>query len=61
MAIRQRLDLYANVRPVHYIPGLPSPVTNPEKMNMILFREATEDVYAGVEWQRGHAGGAQGD
>jgi len=53
VAIRQRLDLYANVRPVHYIPGLPSPVRHPEKMNMVLFREATEDVYAGIEWQAG--------
>lgn len=55
VAIRQRLDLYANIRPVYYIPGLPSPVTNPEKMNMILFREATEDVYAGIEWKAGTA------
>ncbi|GAP63032.1 isocitrate dehydrogenase [Ardenticatena maritima] len=53
VAIRQRLDLYANVRPVYYIPGLPSPVKHPEKMNMVLFREATEDVYAGIEWQAG--------
>ncbi|MBA3533835.1 MAG: isocitrate dehydrogenase (NADP(+)), partial [Ardenticatenales bacterium] len=53
VAIRQNLDLYANIRPVHYIPGLPSPVKHPEKMNMILFREATEDVYAGVEWKAG--------
>lgn len=53
VAIRQRLDLYANIRPVYYIPGLPSPVTHPEKMDMILFREATEDVYAGIEWKAG--------
>ncbi|RME49541.1 MAG: isocitrate dehydrogenase (NADP(+)) [Chloroflexi bacterium] len=53
VAIRQRLDLYANVRPVYYIPGLPSPVRRPENMNMIIFREATEDVYAGIEWQAG--------
>jgi isocitrate dehydrogenase len=53
VAIRQNLDLYANVRPVHYIPGLPSPVKTPEKMHMILFREATEDVYAGIEWKAG--------
>jgi isocitrate dehydrogenase len=53
VAIRQRLDLYANVRPVHYIPGLPSPVSHPENMHMVLFREATEDVYAGIEWQAG--------
>lgn len=53
VAIRQKLDLYANVRPVYYIPGLPSPVKHPETMNLILFREATEDVYAGIEWQAG--------
>ena len=53
VAIRQKLDLYANVRPVHYIPGLPSPVREPENMHMILFREATEDVYAGIEWEAG--------
>ena len=53
VAIRQRLDLYANVRPVPYIKGVPSPVKRPENMDMILFREATEDVYAGVEWRAG--------
>ncbi|MFQ5855462.1 MAG: isocitrate dehydrogenase (NADP(+)) [Anaerolineae bacterium] len=53
VAIRQRLDLYANVRPVYYISGLPSPVRRPENMDMVIFREATEDVYAGVEWQAG--------
>ncbi len=53
VAIRQKLDLYANVRPVHYIEGFPSPVRHPEKMRMVLFREATEDVYAGWEWQSG--------
>ncbi|MGB0388195.1 MAG: isocitrate dehydrogenase (NADP(+)) [Ardenticatenaceae bacterium] len=53
VAIRQRLDLYANVRPVPYINGVPSPVKRPENMDMILFREATEDVYAGVEWRAG--------
>ncbi len=53
VAIRQGLDLYANVRPIYYIPGLPSPVKRPELVNMILFREATEDVYAGIEWPAG--------
>jgi isocitrate dehydrogenase len=53
VAIRQTLDLYANVRPIYWIPGIPSPVKTPEAMNMILFREATEDVYAGIEWQSG--------
>lgn len=55
VAIRQRLDLYANVRPVHYIPGLPSPMRHPERMHMTIFREATEDVYAGIEWPAGSA------
>ena len=53
VAIRQTLDLYANVRPVYYIEGLPSPVREPRHMNVILFREATEDVYAGIEWRAG--------
>jgi isocitrate dehydrogenase len=53
VAIRQSLDLYANVRPIYYIDGLPSPVKTPELVNMILFREATEDVYAGLEWPAG--------
>jgi len=53
VALRQLLDLYACVRPVKYIPGLPSPVKHPERMNLILYRENTEDVYAGIEWQEG--------
>ncbi len=53
VAIRQRLDLYTNVRPVYWISGLPSPVRHPEHMDIVLFREATEDVYAGIEWQAG--------
>lgn len=55
VAIRQRLDLYANVRPVYWIPGIPSPMKAPKRMDMIMFREATEDVYAGIEWQAGTA------
>ena len=51
--LRQRLDLYACVRPVKYIPGTPSPVKNPERVNMVVFRENTEDVYAGIEWREG--------
>lgn len=51
VAIRQALDLYAAVRPSRYIPGVPSPVRQPEKVNMVIFRENTEDVYAGLEWQ----------
>jgi isocitrate dehydrogenase len=51
--LRQRLDLYACIRPVRYIPGTPSPVKRPEKMDMVVFRENTEDVYAGIEWKEG--------
>ncbi len=50
VALRQELDLYACVRPVKYISGVPSPVKKPEKVDMIIFRENTEDVYAGIEW-----------
>jgi len=51
--LRQRLDLYACIRPVKYILGTPSPLKNPEKVNMVVFRENTEDVYAGIEWKAG--------
>jgi isocitrate dehydrogenase len=50
VAIRQNLDLYACIRPLKYIPGVPSPVREPEKVNMIVFRENVEDLYAGIEW-----------
>jgi isocitrate dehydrogenase len=50
VAIRQQLDLYANVRPVKFIPGLPSPLKDPGKVDLVIFRENTEDVYAGIEW-----------
>jgi isocitrate dehydrogenase len=53
VTLRQVLDLYACVRPVKYYQGVPSPVRNPEKMNVIIFRENTEDVYAGIEWPSG--------
>ncbi|MFP8956665.1 isocitrate dehydrogenase (NADP(+)) [Natrialbaceae archaeon A-CW3] len=53
VALRQTLDMYANVRPTYHIDGVPSPVKSPEKMDMITFRENTEDVYAGVEWEAG--------
>ena len=53
VTLRQKLDLYACVRPVYYIPGVPSPVKRPENMDMVIFRENTEDVYAGIEWQQG--------
>src|SRR3970040_1970385 len=51
VSLRQILDLYACVRPVKYYPGVPSPVRHPEKMNVVIFRENTEDVYAGIEWK----------
>ena len=53
VALRQLLDLYACVRPVQYIKGVPNPMKQPEKVNMTVFRENTEDVYSGIEWQRG--------
>jgi len=53
VAIRQMLDLYACVRPVVYIDTVPSPMKHPEKINMVVFRENTEDLYAGIEWQAG--------
>lgn len=51
VALRQRLDLYACVRPIRYIDGVPSPMRRPERVNMVVFRENTEDVYAGIEWE----------
>src|SRR6202050_908928 len=53
VALRQILDLYCCVRPVKYYKGVPSPVKHPERMDVVLFRENTEDVYAGVEWEQG--------
>src|SRR5664279_3162457 len=53
VALRQILDLYGCVRPVKYYKGIPSPVKNPERMNIVIFRENTEDVYAGIEWKQG--------
>ncbi len=50
VAIRKALDLYANVRPSRYFTGVPSPIKHPERVNMVVFRENTEDVYAGIEW-----------
>jgi isocitrate dehydrogenase len=50
VTLRQVLDLYACVRPVRYIPGTPSPMAEPDKMDIVIFRENTEDVYAGIEW-----------
>ena len=51
--LRQRLDLYSCIRPVKYITGIPSPMKHPEKVDMVVFRENTEDVYAGIEWKAG--------
>lgn len=53
VAIRQKLDLYACVRPVKYIEPVPSPMKNPQMIDMVIFRENTEDLYAGIEWQAG--------
>ena len=51
VAMRQGLDLYVCLRPIEYFNGVPSPLKNPEKTNMVIFRENTEDIYAGIEWQ----------
>jgi isocitrate dehydrogenase len=51
VALRQELDLYICLRPIRYFMGTPSPVKNPEKVNMVIFRENSEDIYAGIEWQ----------
>jgi isocitrate dehydrogenase len=53
VALRQMLDLYVCLRPVRYFTGVPSPVKAPEKVDMVIFRENTEDIYAGVEWEAG--------
>ena len=53
VTLRQVLDLYACIRPVRYIPGVPSPVKEPGKVNVVIYRENTEDVYAGIEWKSG--------
>ena len=53
VALRQKLDLYACVRPVQYFQGVPSPVKHPEYVDMVIFRENTEDIYAGIEFQEG--------
>jgi isocitrate dehydrogenase len=50
VTLRQELDLYVCLRPVRYFPGVPSPVKHPEKVDMVIFRENTEDIYAGIEW-----------
>ena len=59
VTLRQKLDLFACVRPVVWFEGVPSPVRNPEKVDMVIFRENTEDIYAGIEWQAGTKGVAK--
>lgn len=56
VALRQKLDLYACVRPVRWYTGTPSPVKQPEAVDMVIFRENSEDVYAGIEWESGSEG-----
>ncbi|MDR2990820.1 MAG: NADP-dependent isocitrate dehydrogenase, partial [Burkholderiaceae bacterium] len=51
VALRQELDLYVCLRPVRYFPGVPSPLKAPEKVDMVIFRENSEDIYAGIEWE----------
>ncbi len=53
VALRQKIDLYTNMRPTFHVAGVPSPVKRPEQMDMVTFRENTEDVYAGIEWESG--------
>lgn len=53
VALRKRLDLYTNMRPTFHLEGVPSPVSRPDQMDMVSFRENTEDVYAGIEWESG--------
>jgi isocitrate dehydrogenase len=59
VTLRQVLDLYCCVRPVKYYKGTPSPVKHPERMDIVIFRENTEDVYAGIEWEQGTAEAAK--
>ena len=53
VALRQKLDLYTCMRPIRYFPGVPAPVLHPERVDVVIFRENTEDVYAGIEWEAG--------
>lgn len=59
VSLRQKLDLYACVRPVRHVPGVPAPVVHPERVNVVIFRENTEDVYAGIEWKAGSKDGQE--
>ena len=56
VALRQEIDLYVCQRPVRYFEGVPSPVVSPEKTDMVIFRENSEDIYAGIEWEAGSEG-----
>src|SRR5256885_14303433 len=60
VAPRQMLDLYVCLRPVRWFKGVPSPVKHPEKVDMTIFRENTEDIYAGIEWEAGSEGAKKG-
>ena len=60
VALRQMLDLYVCLRPVRWFKGVPSPVKHPEKVDMVIFRENTEDIYAGIEFADGHRGREEG-
>ena len=55
VTLRQVLDLYSCVRPVRWIPGVPSPMKRPDLLDVVIYRENTEDVYAGIEWESGTA------
>ena len=59
VTIRMTLDLYANIRPVRYIKGIESPIKNPESVDMVIFRENTDDIYTGIEWKEGSAEAAK--
>src|ERR1700704_2884123 len=56
VALRQLLDLYVCLRPVRWFKGVPSPVKSPDKVDMVIFRENTEDIYASIEWEAGSDG-----
>jgi isocitrate dehydrogenase len=61
VALRQELDLYVCLRPVQYFKGVPSPVKEPEKTNMVIFRENSEDIYAGIEYEAESRQGQEAD
>ncbi|MGS2723034.1 NADP-dependent isocitrate dehydrogenase [Porticoccus sp. GXU_MW_L64] len=56
VALRQEMDLYASMRPIHWLQGVPAPVHHPENVDVVIFRENTEDTYAGIEWKAGSPG-----